>query len=88
MLLNQKAVEKLKSVTEVTGYYWYPYRTHAQRNELSRIFIEEAGRLLDQQAESTIKHGVELYCKGNISYEQYSELIEQVSRDEEARGAA
>ena len=87
MLLNSQAVEKLKSVTEINWYPYY-YRTHAQRNEQARMFVEEAGRLLDQQAESTIKHVVELYYKGDIPYERYSELIEQVSKEEEARGAA
>lgn len=51
------------------------------------MFIEEAGRLLDQKAEQIIKHTVELYCRGEITYERYCELIDQVSRDEEARGA-
>jgi hypothetical protein len=84
MLLNPRAVEKLKSVT------WYPYyyRTHAQRNEQERRFLEETERLLDQQAESTIKHLVECYCQRDISYEEYSERVEQISKEEEVRGAA
>ncbi len=87
MLLNPKAVKRLKRVTESMGYWHNTYETHAQRNELARMFIEEAGRLLDQKAEQTIKHHVELYCKGEITYERYCELIDQISRDEEARGA-
>jgi len=87
MLLNLKAVKRLKRVTESMGYWYNTDETHAQRNELARMFIEEAGRLLDQKAEQTIKHNVELYCKGEISYERYSELLDQVSREEEARGA-
>jgi predicted negative regulator of RcsB-dependent stress response len=52
------------------------------------MFNEEAGKLLDQKTESTIKHAVELYGRGDISYERYMELIEEVSQEEEARGAA
>ena len=88
MLLNPKAVQRLKRVTESVGYWYNTYETHAQRNELARMFIEETGRLLDQQAEQTIKHSVELYCKREISYERYCELLDQVSREEEVRGAA
>lgn len=87
MLLNPKAVKRLKRVTESVGYWYNTYETHAQRNELARMFIEETGRLLDQQAEQTIKHSVELYCKREISYERYCELLDQVSREEEVRGA-
>jgi len=87
MLLNPKAVKRLKQVTKSMGFWYNSYETHAQRNELARMFIEEAGRLLDQKAEQTIKHSVELYCKGEISYERYCECIDQVSREEEARGA-
>jgi hypothetical protein len=85
MLLNPLAVEKLK---DITVYGWHPYTTHARRNELIRMFIEEAERLLDQKAESTIKHVVGLYSNGKISYEQYIELVEQVSEEEAKRGAA
>ena len=46
MLLNPKAVKRLKRVTESMGYWYNPNETHAQRNELARMFIEEAGRLL------------------------------------------
>lgn len=88
MLLNPKAVKRLKRVTESMGYWYNTYETHAQRNELARMFIEETGKLLDQQAEQTIKHSVELYCKREITYERYCELLDQVSREEEVRGAA
>ncbi len=51
------------------------------------MFREEAERLLDQKAESVIKHAVEQHTCGDISYEQYMEVIEQVSKEEEGRGA-
>jgi uncharacterized membrane protein len=85
MLLSPLAVEKLKGVTR--SWYW-PYITHEQRNELARMFLQEAGRLLDQKAESAIYHAVERYSKGELPYERYIELIEQVSQDEAAKGAA
>ena len=85
MLLNPLAVKKLK---EVTAYNYWPYTTHEQRNELARMFNEEAGRLLDQKAESLVKHTVEIYSKGEIPYERYIERIEQVSKEEAMRGAA
>ncbi len=84
MLLNPMAVRRLK---DVTAYSYWPDTTHAQRNEFARMFNEEAARLLDQKAESTIKHTVELYSRGDIPYEHYMELIEEVSREEEVRGA-
>jgi hypothetical protein len=84
MMLNPDAVAKLKAVT---GNYSWPYITHAQRNELARVFIQEAGRLLNQEAESRVKHAVECHSKGELSYEEYMELIEQISCEEEARGA-
>lgn len=87
MLLNPKAVQRLKLVTRARGYYYDTYQTHSQRNEWTYMFLEEARKLLDQQAEQTIKHTVELYCAGEISYERYSELIEQISKEEEERGA-
>ncbi|BCL81568.1 hypothetical protein ccbrp13_40330 [Ktedonobacteria bacterium brp13] len=85
MLLNPIAVEKLKDVTR--RYHWTMI-THSQRNELARMFIEEAGRLQDQKAESSIKHVVEVYSKGEITHERYIELIEQMSKEEETRGAS
>lgn len=85
MLLNPIAVKKLK---DVTAYNYWPNTTHEQRNELARMFNEEAGRLLDQKAKSTIKQIVDLYSKGEISYERYIELIEEQSKEEEKRGAS
>lgn len=85
MLLNPMAARRLK---DVTAYTYYPLSTHARRNELARMFNEEAQKLLDQKAESTIKHLVERYSNGEITHEQYLELVEQVSKEEEARGAA
>lgn len=85
MLLSPTAVRRLK---DVTAYGYYPDTTHEQRNRLARMFNEEAGKLLDQKAESTIKRAVELHSKGDISYEQYMEMIEEVSKEEEARGAS
>lgn len=85
MLLNPIAVKKLKAVT---AFGYWPYTTHERRNELAQMFLEEAGKLLDQKAESTVKHVVESYSNGEISYERYIELIEQVSKEEAARGAS
>ncbi|MBO0781656.1 MAG: hypothetical protein J2P37_22775, partial [Ktedonobacteraceae bacterium] len=85
MLLSPQAVRRLK---DVTAYNNWPNTTHEQRNELARMFNEEAGRLLDQKAESTVKHVVELHSSGDITFERYIELIEEISREEETRGAA
>src|SRR6266851_7172961 len=85
MLLNPTAVRRLK---DVTAYNYWPNTTHEQRNELARMFNEEAAKLLDQKAESTIKHVVELYSRGEIPYERYMELIEEVSKEEEVQGAS
>jgi hypothetical protein len=85
MLLNPMAVNKLNNVTRIA---YYPYTTHYLRNEATRAFLKEAGRLLDQQAESTVKHAIELYTTKEISYEQYLEIIERVSNEEAVRGAA
>ena len=85
MLLNPRAFARLKSVTRITSW---PATTHAQRNEAARLFLDEVGRLLDQKSESIIKYAVERYSKEEISHEQYLELVDQVSREEEARGAA
>ncbi|RAQ94316.1 hypothetical protein [Thermogemmatispora tikiterensis] len=52
------------------------------------MFLTEAGRLLDQQAESMVKRAVERYCAGELSYEAYQEIIEQVSKQEAQQGAA
>ncbi len=85
MLINPRAIEKLRYVTTIN---YYPNTTHAQRNEFIRLFIAEAGRLLDQQAESAIKHVVELYVRGDIPYERYMEQIEEIGQQEATRGAA
>jgi hypothetical protein len=85
MLINPEAVEKLRDVTTMRGY---PGTTHRQRNEAIRSFLAEAGHLLDRQAESTVKHAVERYGAGELSYEDYQALIEQVGREEAKRGAA
>lgn len=85
MLLNPMAAKRLNTITRI-GYY--PYTTHHQRNEAIRVFLEEAGGLLDQQAEGKIKHAIELYTTNEIPYEHYLELIERVSNEEAVRGAA
>ncbi len=85
MLINPEAVEKLRDVTRIG---WYPEIRHSQRNEAIRSFLAEAGHLLDRQAESTAKHAVERYCAGELSYEAYQAILEQVSAEEAKRGAA
>jgi hypothetical protein len=55
---------------------------------MSHMFLEEADKLLDQKAESTLKHAVERYMNGEISYEQYIEIVECASQEEGERGAA
>jgi hypothetical protein len=52
------------------------------------MFLEEAEKLLDQKAESAVKHLVEQYHRGEISYERYSESVEDISQEEGKRGAA
>jgi hypothetical protein len=88
MLLSPLAVKRLKEATTFYYYDWYPYATHSRRNELSRMFLEEAEKLLDQKAESAVKHLVEQYHRGEISYERYSESVEDISQEEGKRGAA
>jgi hypothetical protein len=90
MLLNLEAVRKLKDVVQdyYNEDYYYPRTTHRQRNRMSHMFLEEAGKLLDQKAESTLKHAVEQYMEGEISYEQYSDVVEYISKEEGERGAA
>ncbi|MBX5458772.1 MAG: hypothetical protein IRZ31_17915 [Thermogemmatispora sp.] len=55
---------------------------------MAKAFLAEAGRLLDQQAEATVKDAVERYCAGELPYEDYQEIIQQVSNEEAKRGAA
>jgi hypothetical protein len=89
MLLNLEAVRKLKDVVRdyYNEEYYYPRTTHRQRNRMSHMFLEEADKLLDQKAESTLKHAVERYLDGEISYEQYIEIVECTSQEEGERGA-
>jgi cellobiose-specific phosphotransferase system component IIA len=90
MLLSLEAVRKLKDVVQdyYNEEYYYPRTTHRQRNRMSHMFLEEADKLLDQKAESTLKHAVERYMDGEISYEQYIEIVECTSQEEGERGAA
>lgn len=89
MLLAPEAVKKLQIV--VQDYFndegGYSGTTHRQRNAMAHAFLEEVGKLLDQQAESVLKRAVEQYMSGALSYEQYMEIVERVSREEGERGA-
>lgn len=87
MLLSPKAVRRLKKVTQSYWYNWYPKATHTERNELSRMFLEEVNKLLDQKSESLVKRAVEQYVNGDLSYEQYLQRVEQIAQEEGERGA-
>src|SRR5690349_12088272 len=84
MLLNPRAVQQLRLVT--ANYDW-PYTTHKQRNDLARMFIYEAGRLIDQKQEIELQRLAEQLQNSAITYEEFQSEVAKISEDEGERGS-